>query len=99
MINKFRNKYSINPGTERDLDTLIQDEVNHLILEVANVSENQLTALDKAISSTVNAARGIEKTKNEDAQSVKSHVSVQSRPKSEAEYSQKSGALIKKKEV
>ena len=99
MINKFRNKYSINPGTERDLDTLIQDEVNHLILEVTNVSENQLTALDKAISSTVNAARGIEKTKTEDAQSVKSHASVQSRPKSEAEYSQKSGVLIKRKEV
>ena len=58
-----------------------------------------LTALDKAISSTVNAARGIDKNKTEDAQSVKSHASVQSRPKSEAEYSQKSGVLIKKKEV
>ena len=27
LINKFRNKYAVNPTTERDLDTLIQDEV------------------------------------------------------------------------
>ena len=40
LINKFRNKYSINPSTERDLDTLIQDEVKQLILVEANVSEN-----------------------------------------------------------
>ena len=26
LINKFRNKYAVNPTTERDLDTLIQDE-------------------------------------------------------------------------
>lgn len=40
LINKIRNKYSINPSTERDLDTLIQDEVKQLILVEANVSEN-----------------------------------------------------------
>jgi hypothetical protein len=59
LINKFRNKYNINSATEKDLDTLIQDEVKQLILHEANVSENQLTALDKAISSTVKAVRGI----------------------------------------
>jgi len=27
LINKFRNKFQVNPNTERDLDALIQDEV------------------------------------------------------------------------
>lgn len=40
LINKFRNKYNINSATEKDLDTLIQDEVKQLILHEANVSEN-----------------------------------------------------------
>jgi hypothetical protein len=47
LVNKFRNKYKINPECEPDLNKLIKEEVASLVNDV-NI-ENKLTNLDKKL--------------------------------------------------
>lgn len=48
LINKFRNKFTINKGTELQLDQIIKDEVSILINEEQMV-ERKLNQLDKKL--------------------------------------------------
>ena len=57
LINKFRNRYNINVGQERDLDCAIQKEVTKVVQQVATVTERDLNELDKKIGVCVSTQR------------------------------------------
>jgi hypothetical protein len=49
LINKFRNKFHVNPTTESGIDSIIKDEVANL-LAVGTTVDTQLSKLDKKLN-------------------------------------------------
>lgn len=58
LINKFRNKYSVNVQQERDLDAVVTKEVARIVMQEAPVGERELNEVDRIIAAAVKAQRG-----------------------------------------
>ena len=50
LINKFRNKFRINLGTQQDLDEQIAREVIDLVMSDQMANDKQLAALDQKLT-------------------------------------------------
>ena len=57
LINKFRNKYSVNIHEEREIDGIIKLEVSRFILPGTTVHEKDINELDRTIQNAVKALR------------------------------------------
>ena len=56
LINKFRNKFSVNNITEPQIDRLIKDEVSALVLQ-NNMVETKLNVVDKKLEVMISDIR------------------------------------------
>ena len=56
LINKFRNKYHVNPTEEMDIDKLIQNEILNLLVD-GSAYEAKLSQVDKKLDQMIKAMR------------------------------------------
>ena len=49
LINKFRTKYNITLGSERQLDQIIEKEVSKVLKQEAAIGQKELNEINKAI--------------------------------------------------
>lgn len=97
LINKFRNKYSVNVQSEGGLDSCIQKEVSRIVRQEAPVGERELNEVDRIICSAVKAARGEAPAATKAAardDDIRSHVSKASSQVSRSRSVASSQAMI-----
>ena len=60
LINKYRNKFGVRPGTDSQLDKFIENTVYQFLKENKQATENGLKYLDKQLSDEVLKIKGPE---------------------------------------